>query len=78
MKNLCCETCGLDTHENAVPIFEKPLRFAFRSDIKQLKQNTGDHRKQENICLDCFTAELKQVSKDCKIRYRIRGKEGAE
>lgn len=78
MKNLCCETCGLDTHENAVPIFEKPLRFAFRSDIKQLKQSTGDHRKQENICLDCFTAELKQVSKDCKTRYRIRGKEGAE
>ncbi|QHM16571.1 hypothetical protein C7M30_00190 [Bacillus subtilis] len=78
MKNLCCETCGLDTHKNTVPIFEKPLRFAFRSDIKQLKQNTGDHRKQENICLDCFAAELKQASKDCKTRYRIRAKEGAE
>lgn len=78
MKNLCCETCGLDTHENAAPIFEKPLRFAFRSDIKQLEQHTGDHRKQVNICLDCFAAELKQASKDCKTRYKVRAKESGQ
>ncbi|ADP32469.1 hypothetical protein ABD80_20240 [Bacillus atrophaeus] len=78
MKSLCCETCGLDTHKNTAPIFEKPLRFAFRSDVNQLKQNTGDHRKQENICLDCFAAELKQVSKDCKTRYKIRAKESKQ
>lgn len=78
MESLCCETCGLDTHENTAPIFEKPLRFALRSDIKKLKQNTGDHRKQENICLDCFTAELQQVSKDCKTRLTIKSKESGQ
>lgn len=38
--------CGLDTYENTAPIFEKPLKFALRSDIKNLTQNTGDHRKR--------------------------------
>lgn len=71
---LCCETCGIDTHKIETPIFQKPLRFAFRSDIRDLKQHTEDGRMQENICLSCFTKELENVSKDCKTRYTITAK----
>jgi hypothetical protein len=29
-----CETCGMDIHKVKTPIFQKPLRMAFRSDMK--------------------------------------------
>lgn len=68
---LICETCGLDTHQIDTPIFEKPLKFAFRSNIRQLKQKTDDQRTQENICLDCFSKELKQLSEGWKTKYSV-------
>jgi len=68
---LCCETCGVDSHSVKTPIFEKPFRIAMKSDMKILEQNTNDHRKQENICLDCFTKEISELSKECKTRYEI-------
>ncbi|MDR5047791.1 hypothetical protein FNE59_19975 [Bacillus thuringiensis] len=68
---LRCDTCGMDTHQIDTPIFEKPLRFAFRSDIKTLQQNNSSKRTQENICLDCFSKELKELSKNCKTRCTV-------
>ncbi|MEK4781101.1 hypothetical protein COM24_07095 [Bacillus toyonensis] len=68
---LRCDTCGMDTHQIDTPIFEKPLRFAFRSDIKTLQQNNSSKRTQENICLDCFSKELKQLSKNCKTQCTV-------
>lgn len=68
---LRCETCGNDIHNVKTPIFEKPLRMAFRSDMKVLKQNTSDYRKQENICLECFSKELNSLSEDCQTKMEI-------
>ncbi|EGW39348.1 hypothetical protein [Desulfosporosinus sp. OT] len=56
---LRCEICG-KTHKDT-PIIEKPCRFGFRSKIIQLKQSTGDHRTQENICLECLQGEINHL-----------------
>lgn len=61
---LCCDTCG-KTHWEA-PIIEKPIRFAYRLNVIQLKQNTGDHRQQENICLSCLQTEINNLREQYK------------
>lgn len=73
---LRCETCGQSTYET--PIIEKPFRFAFLSDVQLLEQQTGDHRKQENICLDCLNSEIeKEKSKyEKKLSVSIQITEG--
>lgn len=48
------------------------LRMAFRSDMKVLKQKTGDYRHQENICLECYSKELSSLSEDCQSRMEIK------
>ncbi len=68
---LHCETCGSDIHNVKTPIFEKPIKMAFRSDMKVLEQNTGDHRQRENICLNCFSKEINRLSEDCRTRLEI-------
>lgn len=59
-----CETCGKSYKET--PIVEKPFRFAFQADVVYLDQNTGDQRKQENICLPCLTEEVERLKESCK------------
>ncbi|SPF54090.1 conserved hypothetical protein [Candidatus Desulfosporosinus infrequens] len=66
---LSCETCGKTHHDT--PIIEKPFKLAFYSDVMQLQQNTGDYRKQENICLDCLQIEINSLKKQCKTRVKI-------
>lgn len=66
---LSCETCGKTCRETA--IVEKPVRFAFLSDIVEMEQSTDDGRKQENICLDCLVEEIERLKDNCKTRYTI-------
>ncbi len=66
---LSCETCGKTCRET--PVVEKPIRFAFLSEIIEMKQSTGDHTTQENICLDCLGAEINTLKKNCKTTGTI-------
>jgi hypothetical protein len=63
-----CETCGATSYERIV--FEKPKRIAYLSDMSILKQNTGDDREQENICLECFKEEVIKQSKTHRRRMK--------
>ncbi|MDA2268867.1 hypothetical protein PDN28_23805 [Bacillus cereus] len=67
MENILkCETCGSTVHET--PIIEKPLRFAYKSQIESLKQETNDHRAQENICLK---EEIEHMSENHFTDYKL-------
>lgn len=66
---LKCETCGSTVHET--PIIEKPLRFAYKSQIENMKQETNDTREQENICLECLQEEIRGMSKNHFSDYKI-------
>lgn len=66
---LRCETCGATNFEKI--IFEKPLRIAYLSDVSVLEQNTGDRRKQKNICIDCFDKEITLQCENHKTRFTI-------
>ncbi|MED2488270.1 hypothetical protein P4120_09355 [Bacillus thuringiensis] len=70
MENILkCETCGSTVHER--PIIEKPLRFAYKSQIESLKQETNDHRAQENICLKCLKEEIEHMSENHFTDYKL-------
>ncbi|MCC2483673.1 hypothetical protein LKM01_17765 [Bacillus pacificus] len=66
---LKCDTCGSTVHET--PIIEKPLRFAYKSQIENMKQETNDYRNQENICLACLQEEITDRSKNHFTDYNI-------
>jgi hypothetical protein len=65
-----CETCGKTVHET--PIIEKPIRVAFLSQIAILNQDTGSHRTQENICLQCLGDDIIKVTAEHRIKITIQ------